>query len=1022
MPQNEALPQLDGLDLYGKVCLAANGISKIEVDCEADRQRICDLLLAKEQAETSGQPSASGNLHTMQPPLSSPGMKKFSKALYKYCRLPAIVASTYALDFGVVVKGTVVSKPFKMLNMCAYHGAVSVDKGMLDAFSCTLRPDKHRLPGLPERSCTELVLTLDTQAPQIVPGNVDFYLPLLVQNGPPILVNVKAYVAMPELLCDRTDLQFGTVRSGMGRIITVRLSNPGPVQAEWSLKKPADAGEQRVWNSFRCDPSSGVVAAHSHMNIKVIFIPQQCGTKKTEYSQDLSIKVSHNRTIVLNATGTSFTSMVKIWPKELDLGVMHPAGRPAVGDLQLSNPGLTPIEVIAMDFDTQWADEQRLLSEWSGYRDDWGFALLKPRGVETPLWEHVRQDVEQSRKTLTDNFGDETSVQDCAQERGSLRPHLPHSNETGQAFFAAMPIAANQTNSTESNSTAAYQRGPFVAVICSFEAGIALQQAQLLAERYSVPVTSMDHLILEAGELEHIHSDSSRVFGDMIYDELIGWEAVDAPGIQHPRPHLSMPREKRDQVVALAFQGALQQQKYNAGLVIIGTSCEFSPTAAGPLMQALDAVMGCHIRHLIDLRIDQDAAHERYLEMLSEEERTAAMGRIEAYGAMITSTIAPAAPSKGKTEAAKKAELVDVQGYPSGIDPDFGELYAQYIAGVTFCNTTGDRKVHNDGAGGLRVIKVDTEDLDPWSIHYKVIGIQFDMDAVTIELPEVQVYLSTRSETDSTTDERGIKTCLMHMQADRTRIPPPYDVQVARRPAVRAECNGRHMLALQPMDEGEKEQARWVIQPGCTVRMRLQFASEEVTDLTSRLAMMTQVGGAISEIPVRASCAYPQVNTDPQRIFPKFKRNAKPGINLRHCYIMQRGHFDFGIVPVSTELPSPEGKLDTPSIHIAVLNIENNGKFSAQVKLDLASLASEVGSTPPGGKPGKPKKVPQKPQSVFSITPNELYLEIGQADTFKVACFPHEQGPVQDTLRLSVMGNPDVSEFTIIANCQNPGA
>lgn len=258
----------------------------------------------------------------------------------------------------------------------------------------------------------------------------------------------------------------------------------------------------------------------------------------------------------------------------------------------------------------------------------------------------------------------------------------------------------------------------------------------------------------------------------------------------------------------------------------------------------------------------------------------------------------------------------------------------------------------------------------------------------------------------------------MHMQADKSRIPPMYDVQVVRRPAVRAECSGQHMLALWSMEAEEKEQTRWVIQPGCTVRMGVRFASEQVTDVSARLAMMTQLG-AVSEITVRASCAYPQVNMDPKRIFPKYKRNAKPGIELRHCYIMQRGHFDFGSVPVSTDLPSSDSILDTPSIHVAVLTIENNGKFNAKVKIDLASHGSEAGSTPPSSKTGKPKKVPQKPHSVFSTTPNELYLETGEAGTFKVACFPHEQGPVQDTLRLTVMGNPNITEFTIIANFQD---
>lgn len=258
------------------------------------------------------------------------------------------------------------------------------------------------------------------------------------------------------------------------------------------------------------------------------------------------------------------------------------------------------------------------------------------------------------------------------------------------------------------------------------------------------------------------------------------------------------------------------------------------------------------------------------------------------------------------------------------------------------------------------------------------------------------------------------------MQADGARVPPGYDVQVVRRPAIPVAHDGQQLLSLHTIDDEDQEghaaaTSRWVIQPGCTVRVRVQFASTEVADLSTRLALMTQVGGAISESTVRASCAYPEVSLDPKSIFPRIQRKAKAGVELRHCYAIQPGHFDFGPLPVSRERPASGNSSDPPSNHTACLKLENNGKFIAHVKLELVSLANDALSAPPGSKAGKARKAPPKPLSAFSIKPNEVWVDVGQTKEFELSCFPLEQGPVEDALRITVVDSPLSSEFSIIA-------
>lgn len=749
-PQKHPLPQLDGVDLFGTICMAADGLTQIEVDCEADRQRICDLLLARDQVDPTTENSARNTPHNMQPLPSTPGMKKYMKVLCKHSTLPAVTACTYVLDFGIVIKGTSVRRTFRLQNTSTSHGAVSVDKGLLEAFGCTLRPDKlPRLPALPDRSCTDIMLTFNTQAPQILQGNVDFHLPLLVQHGPPVLVNVKADVAVPELTCDSSDLDFGTVICGMARVLTIRLSNPGVVQAEWCVKKPAEAGDLRDWSSFRCDPVSGVVEAHSHTDVNVIFVPQHPGQRFTDYKQDLAIKVACSRTIMLHATGRSILNKVKILPKELDLGAVHPAGQPAHGELQLSNPGSVPIEVFAVDFDTQWAEEAAILSAWNGYRDEWGFALLKPRRLREALWEHIKRDVEVSARMKHPGEG---VIQGRAGDACQVDPNIPRSTE---GAHAPPTVVAGTTHGRCSNTVSeqefvnarAAPQKPFIAVVSCFQADIAFHQAQLLAERYSVPLTSMDHLILEAGELHHIHSEDGRLFGDMLYDDLIGWEAGGALDNEHPHPYLSTPAQQRDDLMISAFKEAVQQSKYAKGFVILGTACEYSPSALDPLMQAIFAVRGPDSVYIIDLYIDQESAHRRYMDTLSEEERSAAVDRIEELRAITENSLTHAALSKNKKASPKKTRPVDLPKCPPkcplGIDPMFGERYSQYSATLEPWYQAADgQPPASDAVRELRVIPIDIQQVKPSDIHDQIIGLRFDMDSMTLALPAVQVLLS----------------------------------------------------------------------------------------------------------------------------------------------------------------------------------------------------------------------------------------------------------------------------------------
>lgn len=200
----------------------------------------------------------------------SRALARFEKTFAKYAALPPVITGHYCLDFGFLIKGSQSTKTFRIQNTSTQSLQLSVDRTLLEAYGCSLTPEKlGKLAGPPEFASMELALTMHTAVAHVFPGPVEFHIPFVVRNGPPVLVTVKAAIMMPEVQCSVEALPFGAVQSGLSKVMTVRLTNPKPVPCEWSLRKPVEELRCKDWSYFRC---AALLISREHIGITCLLL------------------------------------------------------------------------------------------------------------------------------------------------------------------------------------------------------------------------------------------------------------------------------------------------------------------------------------------------------------------------------------------------------------------------------------------------------------------------------------------------------------------------------------------------------------------------------------------------------------------------------------------------------------------------------------------------------------------------------------------------------------------------------
>ena len=138
----------------------------------------------------------------------------------------------YLLDFGHVILGTVKTHVVRAANMGKILASFEIERQNFSKTGFLI--DLEKVKNLPNEESVEFVITFDPRGANLGLGLTEHTIPLSIANGPIVNIRLKANVTMPDLQITSDVVEFGDVKCGECKIITVQIHNHKEVRCDWN--------------------------------------------------------------------------------------------------------------------------------------------------------------------------------------------------------------------------------------------------------------------------------------------------------------------------------------------------------------------------------------------------------------------------------------------------------------------------------------------------------------------------------------------------------------------------------------------------------------------------------------------------------------------------------------------------------------------------------------------------------------------------------------------------------------------
>ncbi|XP_013405663.1 hydrocephalus-inducing protein [Lingula anatina] len=379
--------------------------SELELQMEVER------LMVKEYAMDQLQQSNRSETHDTSHVPTTHDSKEHSKKGKRKKNRPRL--PDYLLDFGYVVLGTVRTHIVRATNSGWYPASFSVDHEQSHGTGFNVELDRvKQLPGAPDHETVDFVVSFDPRGANLPLGDIDTVVPITIVNGPQINVRLHANVTMPEMTVSADTLEFGEVKCGECKIITIQLYNHKFVRCEWNslpLEKDKKKDkhipmhlrrkmrqEKAKPRTFEVMPPMGVLMPGQRLNVQVKFMPTE--EKYYEYRVPIRIAQSSQRLLVL-ARGNGLEPRLDFEKTLMEFGPILPHSPGDEREVVVRNPCQFPIEIYNLEFDKTYLEEEKVLRLMKGY-DEYNTILLPPRGPSEKLPAELLEYYEDQMKKL----------------------------------------------------------------------------------------------------------------------------------------------------------------------------------------------------------------------------------------------------------------------------------------------------------------------------------------------------------------------------------------------------------------------------------------------------------------------------------------------------------------------------------------------------------------------------------------------------------------------------------------------
>lgn len=320
----------------------------------------------------------------------------------------------YLLDFGPVILGQVRTHVVRATNTGHTAVSFSIDHTNIiqSGFFCELDRVKA-LPGYPKHETVDFKFTFDPAGANCDLGVHEIRIPINIQEGPVIILRARAEVTMPNMTVSTEKLEFGTVECGRCKVATVQLCNPLDVDVIWKYEKPFDKRtvidkhlplhlrrkirkqQKPLPMVFDIVPNDGVLRPKERRNVQIKFMPNS--DESFHEKMVLTIMESIQR-VIIEVSGTGIDQHIILSDNLLQMGPILPMAQGCTFDINIENPGETPVEIYSIEFDDKYLDDERILRKQRGF-DTFGNILLPPREVGESLPEELMLEYKIDRGT-----------------------------------------------------------------------------------------------------------------------------------------------------------------------------------------------------------------------------------------------------------------------------------------------------------------------------------------------------------------------------------------------------------------------------------------------------------------------------------------------------------------------------------------------------------------------------------------------------------------------------------------------
>ncbi|XJO77830.1 hypothetical protein BDV3_002359 [Batrachochytrium dendrobatidis] len=271
----------------------------------------------------------------------------------------------YVCDYGIIIRNTTSQKSVRIFNNGNQTAILEIDKSVLFGTGFSFEPEKVK--ALSPGEGVELLIQF--HAKQHISDLIEIELPITISGGATVLILLRATITTPELQLSQDCIDFGEVVCGYRKTVTIQFTNPGSVSCDWSYmsatndactKKQYKHVSNSLVSNFEMFPSKGSISPQDKIHVKVCFSPRDKGG----FTMSFPIKINMNsKSVLLRLSGTGVRPIITFEPETISVGPAQPFSDGVYSRFSICNRIKYPIEIVAIDFDQQFQEEEDILRQ-----------------------------------------------------------------------------------------------------------------------------------------------------------------------------------------------------------------------------------------------------------------------------------------------------------------------------------------------------------------------------------------------------------------------------------------------------------------------------------------------------------------------------------------------------------------------------------------------------------------------------------------------------------------------------------